>query len=87
MNQRLNMADFCYDCTLEMFGKQHAEKNDLSELITREQFEHGFVMPALCEGCGYIFVDHLGKKTDLSSTEIRLDDIIRKTQGHPHEES
>ena len=32
------MADFCYDCTLEMFGKQHAEKNDLSELITREQF-------------------------------------------------
>ena len=44
-------------------------------------------MPALCDGCGYIFVDHLGKKTDLSSTEIRLDDIIRKTQGHPHEES
>ena len=42
-------------------------------------------MPALCEGCGYILVDHLGKKVDLSFLDKRLDDIIRKFQGHPHE--
>ena len=83
------MADFCYDCCVELFGGNdiEAEDNDFFGLITEEESDKGWYARVLCEGCGIIFVDHLGKKTDLSSTEIRLDDIIRKTQGHPHEES
>ena len=56
------MADFCYDCTEELFGQQYAPKNDMSGLVSREEYEqHGITAKVLCEGCGFIEVDHRGK--------------------------
>ena len=49
------MADFCYDCTLELFGPD-TPNEDLKGLC-----KEGEIFPVLCEGCGPIYVDHEGK--------------------------
>jgi hypothetical protein len=51
------MADFCKQCSAELFG---GDFNDLSGLITKEDVDKGYYMPALCEGCGPTGVDHDG---------------------------
>ncbi len=52
------MADFCTECSLEMFDKDFGELAGLStEADTKS---HLFCM-VLCEGCGVIQVDHTGK--------------------------
>lgn len=58
------MADFCYDCCVELFGGTdiEAEQNDFFGLITKEEFDKGWYAVVLCEGCGTIFVDHRGVK-------------------------
>jgi len=53
------MADFCYQCTKEMFG--NPEKNDLKGLSTPEDTKNGLYPVVICEGCGHIQVDHEGK--------------------------
>lgn len=50
------MADFCYQCTLEYFGPRFAKKNDMRGLVQKDE-----IAGVLCEGCGYIIVDHKGK--------------------------
>ena len=49
------MADFCKDCSIELFG---ADNKDLAELC-----EDPGRIDVLCEGCGgWIWVDHTGRK-------------------------
>ncbi len=53
------MANFCYECTAQLMGKAHAEKNDFAGIVRNK--ERYF---CLCEGCGWITVDKHGKKVD-----------------------
>jgi len=43
-----------------MFGDKVT--NDLAGLIDKGLVKKGYALPVLCEGCGDIMVDHLGKK-------------------------
>ncbi len=47
------MADFCQQCSIEMFGE---DGRDLAELC-----KDGEKIMVLCEGCGPTFVDHAGR--------------------------
>jgi len=59
-----DMADFCYDCCVELFDGDgiEAEQNDFFGLITKQESDKGWYARVLCEGCGIIFVDHRGVK-------------------------
>ena len=46
------MADFCKQCSIEIFGE------DLGDM--RGLCGEGFVVSSLCEHCGAIYVDHDG---------------------------
>lgn len=55
------MADFCQQCSTEIFGKDFKE---LANLMPPEKYDaaKGIGCGALCEGCGdYIVVDIDGK--------------------------
>ena len=52
------MADFCHQCSIETFGKDFGE---LAGLSKPEDTERKLYAQALCEGCGFILVDHTGK--------------------------
>tara|TARA_Y100000361_G_scaffold66395_1_gene58355 strand:+ start:1280 stop:1465 length:186 start_codon:yes stop_codon:yes gene_type:complete len=59
------MADFCYDCTEELFGQKYAMNNDMSGLVSAEEYQqHGITAKVLCEGCGIIEVDHRGRRLE-----------------------
>ena len=59
------MADFCYDCTEELFDQKHAPNNDMAGIVSREEYEqHGITAKVLCEGCGFIEVDHRGRRLE-----------------------
>jgi hypothetical protein len=47
------MADFCYDCFERLFGD--GTNNDMRELCADDEY-----IMVLCEGCGVIWVDHIG---------------------------
>jgi hypothetical protein len=51
------MADFCRDCSIEMFGKDYRELADLCK--------PGHMVQVICEGCGFIWVDENGVKVEL----------------------
>ena len=42
------MADFCWECTEELFGQQYAPVNDFRNLISKEEYEQDHVMRVLC---------------------------------------
>jgi len=67
------MADFCKQCSIEMFNKDFKE---LANLSTEEDTKNGLFPMVLCEGCGYIQVDHTGVCVS--------EDCLRK--GHPEYE-
>lgn len=46
------MADFCKECSEEIFGE---DLGDLTDLCKENE-----MISVLCEGCGYIYVDHKG---------------------------
>lgn len=50
------MADFCQQCSIELFGQ---DTKDLANL--GESLEEGEGFLALCEDCGYTLVDLAGK--------------------------
>ena len=52
------MADFCQQCSLELFGDDYQE---LAGLSTAEDTAKGLFPVVICEGCGFIQVDHEGK--------------------------
>lgn len=51
------MADFCRECSIELFDKDF---HDLANLSTEQQTKDELYVLALCEGCGPIQVDHTG---------------------------
>jgi hypothetical protein len=53
------MADFCKDCSDQLFGEGYC---DLEGLITEEEVKQGLGASVLCEGCGPILVNHLGER-------------------------
>ena len=53
------MADFCQQCSLEMFGMDVRELAELGPKGSVLPPEHGWT--ALCEGCGPTLVDQDGK--------------------------
>lgn len=52
------MADFCHQCTFELFGEELAPFNDFVSPSLGDDFMH----TVLCEGCGYIDVDNRGRR-------------------------
>lgn len=52
------MADFCKQCSLELFGKDYG---DLAKLLPEDQFTWDTGASTICEGCGWITVDYEGK--------------------------
>tara|TARA_R100000008_G_C3475319_1_gene111071 strand:- start:339 stop:509 length:171 start_codon:yes stop_codon:yes gene_type:complete len=53
------MADFCHDCTANLFGEEHADTNDFAGVVRKNER-----YLCLCEGCGWITVDGDGKKVE-----------------------
>lgn len=54
------MADFCKQCSIELFGEDCKELAGLGEPLTEEELKQGYGFPALCEGCGCCLVDNEG---------------------------
>ena len=55
------MADFCRQCTKDIYGVEVEDKNDFVGSSTPEDTAKGLYPVVLCEGCGPIQVDHTGK--------------------------
>lgn len=51
------MADFCHQCSLDMFGEDFGE---LAGLGDGRDLGPGSGWTAICEGCGFILVDNAG---------------------------
>jgi len=51
------MADYCKQCALKMFGD---DTRDLAGLSTADHTKRNLFVPVICEGCGFIYVDHEG---------------------------
>jgi len=51
------MADFCTDCSKEMFGE---DTEDHKGLTTDMDTAKGLYVTVICESCGIIQVDHHG---------------------------
>lgn len=52
------MADFCQQCSLELFKE---DLGDLAGLTEARSTELGTYASVRCEQCGQTFVDHLGR--------------------------
>lgn len=53
------MADFCQECSLELFGEDFKE---MAGITKPEDMAKGLACWVLCEECGYIPVDPEGKR-------------------------
>jgi len=51
------MAEFCKQCSIEIFGEDYG---DFKGLSTIENTEHDMGVVVICEGCGCVVVDHEG---------------------------
>jgi len=51
------MADFCKQCSIDVFGKDFGE---LAGQTTQENWDKGLAASDICEGCGPIQVDPEG---------------------------
>lgn len=52
------MADFCKQCSTELFGE---DSKDLADLSTKQDDIDKLYCCVLCEGCGHIQVDSTGE--------------------------
>lgn len=52
------MADFCKQCSEELFGEDY---QDLAGITGPGDTEVGAYLQVLCEGCVHALVDHTGK--------------------------
>lgn len=48
------MADFCKQCSIDLFGKDFQE---LAKITTEKDWKEGKACGVICEGCGMIQVD------------------------------
>lgn len=65
------MADFCRDCAVDTWG---FDTKDLAGLITKEDMDNGIRAHVICEGCGWILVDHEGIR-------VAVDDSIQEVEA------
>ena len=56
------MADFCKECSEKLLGEDF---RDLAYIVSEEQYLRGKAANVLCEGCGWIVVDHNGKRLEI----------------------
>lgn len=47
------MADFCKQCSIELFGEDFGDH--------KGHCKEGMMVAVICEGCGFVHVDHEGK--------------------------
>lgn len=59
------MADFCRTCTIELFGEEFADKNDM--VMPSMPDDH--VIIGLCEHCGPGWFDNKGNRIDSKDEE------------------
>ena len=52
------MADFCMQCSEDHFGEDFGDMRNISK---PNDTSRGLYAEVLCEGCGPIQVDHLGR--------------------------
>ena len=52
------MADFCQQCSIEIFGEDH---RDLADLGRGKKAAEGWGWIAICEGCGSTLVNDEGR--------------------------
>jgi hypothetical protein len=52
------MADYCKQCSVRYFGK---DEKDLAGLISESEVKQGLGAVVICEGCGFVLVNHLGE--------------------------
>jgi len=52
------MADFCKQCSMDIFGEDFG---DLAKLCTKKENEQGLYAIVVCEGCGTTLVDNEGR--------------------------
>jgi hypothetical protein len=69
------MADFCKQCSIEVFGEAG---QDLAGLLTPEEAAQGMCVSELCEGCGPTRVDIEGNCLEY--------DCMRHGHGEKHKE-
>lgn len=57
------MADFCLQCNLDMFFGPYSDFDHFGKSgeLTADDVAKGLGMIVLCEGCGPVIVDHLGR--------------------------
>lgn len=53
------MADFCQQCSEELFDRDYNDLANLGDLNVPLQEGEGY--PVICEGCGFIRVDRAGQ--------------------------
>lgn len=54
------MSDYCFQCTEKYLGMP-GDKNDLSGISTPQDTANDMFASVICEGCGFVFVDHEGR--------------------------
>ncbi len=56
------MADFCKQCSIELFGEDCGDlKGISSRSLTEDEIKNGIGWTALCEGCGSTVVNDDGE--------------------------
>ena len=78
------MADFCKQCSIELFG---GDLGNLAKLSNEDDTKQELFCIVLCEGCGPCQVDHTGrciskdclKKHGVQQVKIDFDDIEKLT--------
>ena len=55
------MADFCKQCSEDMFGPGHNDFEWAKDHLTEAQERNGYGISALCEGCGFTMVNRAGE--------------------------
>jgi hypothetical protein len=72
------MADFCKQCSIELFGEDF---KDLAGLVTEKEAELNIVAAGLCEGCGPTFVNRNGECVYHEKAGGTADLCFRASQG------
>jgi len=60
------VADFCKQCSVDSFGEDY---HDLAGISTEADTKAGLFATVICEGCGFIQVDHEGRCVTIDCLE------------------
>lgn len=65
------MADFCHNCTFEIFGDGYAPFND----FVNPGLGDDYMQASLCEGCGWIQTDNMGRRLTHDGEKWAIDEL------------